>query len=110
MTGGMTNLSIQVFEVRWKNLPKGVCKSFLRNFAIFTGKHLCQISFLIKEALAKVFSCEFCKISKNTFSHRTPPVVVSVRWNDHLVNYFSLMHRCENNGNLFLLTFSCAKF
>ena len=23
-------------------------------------------------------SCEFCKISKNTFSHRTPPVAASV--------------------------------
>ena len=30
---------------------------------------------LIKdEALAQVFSCEFCKISKNNFSYRTPPV------------------------------------
>ena len=37
----------------------------LRNFAKFTGKHLCQS--LKKEALAQVFSCEFCEISKNTF-------------------------------------------
>ena len=27
-----------------------------------------------KETLAKVFSCEFCRISKNTFFHRTPLV------------------------------------
>ena len=27
-----------------------------------------------KESLVQVFSCEFCKISKNTFSKRTPPV------------------------------------
>ena len=26
-----------------------------------------------KETLAQVFSCEFCEISKNTFSCRTPP-------------------------------------
>ena len=51
----------------------------LRNFAKFTGKHLCQSLFfnkvaglrpatlLKKEALAQVFSCEFCEISKNTF-------------------------------------------
>ena len=32
-----------------------------------------------------------------------------VRWNDHLVNYFSLMHRCGINTNLLLLTFSRAK-
>ena len=30
-----------------------------------------------KEALAQVFFREFCKISKNTFSYRTPPVGAS---------------------------------
>ena len=30
------------------------------------------------EILAQVFSCEFCEISKNTFSYRTPPVATSV--------------------------------
>ena len=60
----------------------------LRNFAKFTVKHLCQrfffnkvvwdlrpfliklpeaCNFTKKEALAQVFSCEFCGISKNTF-------------------------------------------
>ena len=63
-------------------------KGALRNFAKFTGKHLCQRLFLIKlqaktcsfikkESLAQVFSCEFCEISKNTFSYRTPPVAAS---------------------------------
>ena len=57
-------------------------KGVLRNFAKFTGKHLCQSLFLIKlqasglqqacnfikkKTLAQVFSCEFCEISKNTF-------------------------------------------
>ena len=37
-----------------------------------------RVSFLIKlQTLAQVFSCEFCEISKNTFSYRTPPVTVS---------------------------------
>ena len=31
-----------------------------------------------KEALAHVFSCQFCEISKNTFSYRTPPVAAFV--------------------------------
>ena len=31
-----------------------------------------------KENLAQVFSCEFCEISKNTFSYRTPLVALSV--------------------------------
>ena len=47
-------------------------KCVLRNFAKFTEKHLCQSLFLNKvEALAQVFSCEFCEIFKNTFFYRT---------------------------------------
>ena len=55
-----------------------VKKGVLRNFAKFTGKHLCQSLFfnqvaggtcnlIKKETLAQVFSCEFCEIFKNTF-------------------------------------------
>ena len=52
------------------------CKiGVLRNFAKFTGKHLCQI--IKTEALAQVFSCAFCNISKNPFSHRTRQVAAS---------------------------------
>ena len=64
-------------------------KGVLRNFAKFTGKHLCQCLFfnkvaglrpatLLKRDTGQVFSCEFCKISKNTFSYRTPSVAASV--------------------------------
>ena len=35
-------------------------------------------NFIKKEALAQVFSCEFCEISKNTFSYKTPTVATSV--------------------------------
>ena len=41
-------------------------KGVLKNFAQFTGKHLYQ-----------GLSCEFCEISKNTFSYRKPLVAVS---------------------------------
>ena len=85
-----------------QNLQENTCARFS-----FFNK---ACNFIKKETLILVFSCKFCKISKNTFSYRTPPVVVSVRWNDHSLSYFSLMHRCENNGNLLFLTFSCAKF
>ena len=34
-------------------------------------------NFIQKETLAQLFSCEFCKISKNSFSYRTPPVAAS---------------------------------
>ena len=46
-------------------------KIVLRNFATFTGKHLCQSLFFNKvgglRTLAQVFSCEFCEISRSTF-------------------------------------------
>ena len=35
-------------------------------------------NFIKKETLAQVFSCEFCEISKNTFSYKAPPVAASV--------------------------------
>ena len=50
-----------------------VKKGVLRKFAKFTGKHLCQRLFFNKaeglatQSLTQVFSCEFCKISKNDF-------------------------------------------
>ena len=36
-------------------------------------------NFIKKETLAPLFSCEFCEISKNTSSHRTPMVAASKR-------------------------------
>ena len=55
----------------------GVCeKGVLKNFAKFTGKHLCTslifnkvagLNFIKTEALAQGFSCEFCEIFKHTF-------------------------------------------
>ena len=48
--------------------PEVYCKKgVLKNFAKFTGKHLCQSLFFKKETLAQMFSCEFCKIFKSTF-------------------------------------------
>ena len=54
-----------------------VRKGVLRNFAKFSGKHLCQsllfklqaevCNFIKKQTLAQVFSSEFYEISKNTF-------------------------------------------
>ena len=67
-----------------------------RNFAKFTGKHLCQSLFLNKvaglrsETLLKerpwhrCFFSEFCENSKSTLFHRTPLVAASGRttfWN-----------------------------
>ena len=51
-----------------KHPPEVSCeKDLLRNFAKFTGKYPYQSLFFDKVTLTHVFSCEFCKISKNTF-------------------------------------------
>ena len=46
-------------------------KGILKDFAKFTGKHLCQsrlrpATLLKEDTLTHVFSCEFCKIYKNS--------------------------------------------
>ena len=48
-----------------KKQPPEVFKRFLKNFAKFTGKHLCQS--LKIETLAQAFSCEFCETFKDIF-------------------------------------------
>ena len=74
-------LKLAVSHVR-RGRPKVFCKKvILRNFAKFTGKHLCQrlffnkvtglrsyaCNFIKKESLAQVFFCELCEISKNAY-------------------------------------------
>ena len=71
-------------------LPGGVQKGVLSNFAKFTGKHLRQSSLcykvaglrpatLLKNRLWHIcFPANFAKFLK-TFSYRTPPVAASVK-------------------------------
>ena len=40
-------------------------------------------NFIKKEALAQVFSCEFCEISKNTFFYGT--ALVAALWQDKII-------------------------
>ena len=64
----------------WQKKPPEVFykNGVLRKFTKFTGKHTCQSLFfnkvagllIKKEALAQVFSWEFCEIFKNTFFTR----------------------------------------
>ena len=44
---------------------------------VFCKKRYLRPATLFKKTLAQVFSREFCEISKNTFSYRTPPVAAS---------------------------------
>ena len=82
-------LKIPQGHVRSSLLEVFCTKDGLKNFAKFTGKDLCQSLFfnkvadlrpffIKKETLAQIFSCEFCEISRNTFSYRTPLVAASV--------------------------------
>ena len=72
-------------------------KGVLRNFTNFQENTCARVSsltklqvwvwpeacnFIKKNTLAHVFFCEFCEISKNIFSYRTPPVAAS-----SLLNY-----------------------
>ena len=61
-----------------KTFLKNFLKIVLKNFTIFTGKHLCWSLFLIKlqvwrpatlskEALTQVFPCKYCEIFKSTY-------------------------------------------
>ena len=71
-------------------------KGFLRNFAKFAGKHLCQnfffnnvaslnaCNFIEKENLAQVFSMNFAKFL-NTFFYRAPPVAASVYYHEWII-------------------------
>ena len=81
----------EVFADKYRSSrPEVFCiKGVLENFAKFTVKHRCQslifnkvtglrpATLLKKEALAQVFSCDFCEIFKNTFFYQTPPVAAS---------------------------------
>ena len=65
-----------------------VKKMFLEILQNLQENTCARVSFLIKlqvsvfngikkETLTQVFSCEFCEISKSTFSYRIPPVAAS---------------------------------
>ena len=49
---------------------------------MFWSVYICAgvyISFIKKETLTQVFSCEFCEISENAFSYRIAPLAASER-------------------------------
>ena len=53
-------------------------------------------NFIKKEALAQVFSCEFCEISKNTFIHK-------ILLGDCFLRYVALLQNCFSQFNSSLL-------
>ena len=52
--------------------------NFIKKETVFIKKETgTACSFIKKEPLARVFSCEFCEISKNSLFYRTPLVAAS---------------------------------
>ena len=48
-------------------------KVFLKVSQTSQENTCCTCNFISKEAMALMFSCEFCEIVKNAFCYRTPP-------------------------------------
>ena len=102
---------------RSSHLRCSVRKGVLRNFAELTGKHLCQSLFfnkvaplgpatlLKKDTLAQVLCCEFCEISRNTFSAehlQTTPSEGSKFMNKFCLTTFSFIYFKSSAGSFFL--------
>ena len=79
-----------------KHLPEVFYKKgAVKNFIKFAEKHLFQSLFfnkvaslrpstlLKKEALAQVFSCEFCEIFKKIFFAKHLQATAAPQWQDH---------------------------
>ena len=78
------NLTLTLTMISYKGLfSRGIFPDTLLNisFSITIWKNCMKgqvCNFIKKETLAQVFSCEFCKISKDTFCYRTPSMAASV--------------------------------
>ena len=78
----------KVFLEILQNSQENICArvSFFNNVADLRPAILFK-----KETLAQVFSGEYCKISKNTFSYITPPLATSVLRIVHITSKCKLM-------------------
>ena len=63
-----------IFSFKSGHLSCSVKKCAFKNFANFTGKHLCGVSSCksqacncVKKGITGFFSCEICEIFKNTY-------------------------------------------
>ena len=82
----LKKLVVVKFDTKFRSSrPEGFCKKrlFLEILQNSQENTCAWVSFLIKlqvcnfikkETVAQVFSCDFCEISRNSFSYRTPPV------------------------------------
>ena len=101
------NLSVSAVILQYRSSrPEVFCKKgVFRNFAKFTGKHLCQSLFFNQVAgLRHGFCCQFCeiskscKISKSTFYLKTPLVAASDSTNSFLSNSKLFLSSSKENS------------
>ena len=98
----------KVFLEISRNLLENTCARF--SFLI----KLEACNFIKKETLARVFSCEFCEISKNTFFIEHLQATASGKGSydlmneslSHLVNHAIKCdaYRCKGNGDMFIFS------
>ena len=76
-------MSIWISSFHENRTAEGKIGAF-KNFAVFTEKHLCwyllliKLQNFIKQDSNTGVSCEYCKMFKDSFLFRTPPVAVFV--------------------------------
>ena len=76
-TRKIKNWCYQFQNIRTYWNAKQLFADVLKNFAIFTGKHLCWpevLQLYLKETTTMVFSCEYCTIFKHSPFYKTPLV------------------------------------
>ena len=77
IVGEIKSIMLKVWKIKSRNRSSRP-EAFLEILQNSQENPCARVSFIIKlPASGHVFSCEFCKISKNTFSYSTPPVAVS---------------------------------
>ena len=83
---------------RWCSVRKGI----LRNFAKFTGKHLCQSHFFKKETLEQVFPCEFCEICNNALFPEYLLTTASYAYVTIVIYSYSTYYCCKKCNQLLI--------
>ena len=96
------NLKLEFKSCKFKSCNK--LRNVASRFRSSRPKVFCKkVVFIENEALVQVFSCEFCEISKNTFSYRTPPVAASKDWK-YLNQNWKIWDNFKNPSVLFLVS------
>ena len=82
--------------VLWKKVFLEISQNSQENTCVrasFLIKHQ-ACNFIKKEALAQVFSCEFCEISKSTFFQNTSGQLLFMKYKGNHIVHMNIHHFC----------------